>query len=236
MSVSDLRAVRDQFVWSARAASAAGFDLLELHCAHGYLLSSFLSPLTNRRSDAYGGSLAARARYPLEVFDACRAVWPAERPMSVRISATDWVPDGFDDDDAVAFAGMLLAHGCDIVDVSSGQVTPDEKPAFGRSYQTPFADRIRNEVGIPTIAVGAISSYDDVNTIILSGRADLCALARPHLYDPHWTLHAAADQGFAAEWVPQYRAGSRTPPSGRDDGIVKELQRTFEPAVLEPRP
>jgi len=152
--------------------------------------------------------------------------------MSVRISATDWVPDGFDPDDAVAFARMLAEHGCDVVDVSSGQVTPDEKPAFGRSFQTPFADRIRNEVGMPTIAVGAIASYDDVNTIVLAGRADMCALARPHLYDPHWTLHAAAEQEYAGDgvqWVPQYQAGSRKPPTGRTDDVRKELQRSFEP-------
>ena len=160
--------------------------------AHGYLLSEFLSPLTNVRADEYG---ADRAKFPLEVFAACRAVWPAEKPMSVRISATDWVQGGFEGDDAVAFARRLVEAGCDIVDVSTGQVSPDQKPAYGRSYQTPYADRIRHEAGIPVIAVGAISSYDDVNTIILAGRADLCALARPHLWDPHWTLHAAADQG-----------------------------------------
>jgi anthraniloyl-CoA monooxygenase len=228
MTRADMDQVLEQFVWAARGALTAGFDLLEIHVAHGYLLSSFLSPLTNVRSDEYGGSLARRARYPLEVFDACRAVWPADRPMSVRISATDWVPGGFDADDAVAFARMLRERGCDIVDVSSGQVTPDERPAFGRSFQTPFADRIRNEVGMPTIAVGAISSYDDVNTIILAGRADLCALARPHIYDPHWTLHAAAEQGVEIDWVPQYQAGSRTPPAGRDR-VAPELERTFEP-------
>ena len=150
-----------------RGALEAGFDLLELHMAHGYLLSSFLSPVSNLRDDEYGGSLAGRARFPLEVLDACRAVWPADKPMSVRISATDWVAGGFDADDAVALARMLADHGCDIVDVSSGQVSPLERPAFGRSYQTPFADRIRSEAGIPTIAVGAISSYDDVNTIVL---------------------------------------------------------------------
>ncbi|MGZ4292599.1 MAG: bifunctional salicylyl-CoA 5-hydroxylase/oxidoreductase [Solirubrobacteraceae bacterium] len=232
MTRADMDTVRDQFVWATRGAVEAGFDLLEIHCAHGYLLSSFLSPVTNKRSDSYGGSLEARARFPLEVFDACRAVWPQEKPMSVRISATDWVPDGFDPDDAVAFARMLVEHGCDIVDVSSGQVTPDERPAFGRSFQTPFADRIRNEVGIPTIAVGAIASYDDVNTIVLAGRADMCALARPHLYDPHWTLHAAAEQEYAGDgvsWVPQYLAGSRKPPTGRGDDVRKELQRSFEP-------
>ncbi len=233
MSRADLDAVLEQFVAAARGAVAAGFDLLELHCAHGYLLSSFLSPLTNARDDEYGITLDGRARFPLEVFDACRAVWPEHKPMSVRISATDWVPGGFEPDDAVRFARMLQEHGCDIVDVSSGQVSPDEKPAFGRSYQTPFADRIRNEVGIPTIAVGAISSYDDVNTIIAAGRADLCALARPHLYDPHWTLHAAAEQGYTgARWPVQYQAGSRKPPSGRDDEVRKELERTFEPASV----
>ena len=233
MSRVDMDVVCGQFVWAVRGAIAAGFDLLELHVAHGYLLSSFLSPLANARKDEYGGSLAARARFPLEVFDACRAVWPESRPISVRISATDWVQGGFDVDDAIEFARMLLDHGCDIIDVSSGQVSPDERPAFGRSFQTPFADRIRNEVGIPTIAVGAISSYDDVNTIILAGRADLCALARPHLYDPHWTLHAAAEQGYAdLVWVPQYRAGSRRPPSGRDVAASKELDRTFEPAPV----
>ena len=231
MTHADIAMVRDQFVAAARGAQEAGFDLLEIHCAHGYLLSSFLSPLTNRRTDDYGGSLENRARFPLEVFDACRAVWPAEKPMSVRISATDWVEGGFTPDDAVAFARMLAAHGCDIVDVSSGQVSPEEKPAFGRSFQTPFADRIRNELGLPTIAVGAIASYDDVNTIVLAGRADLCALARPHLYDPHWTLHAAAEQEYAGEgisWVPQYQAGSRRPPTGRTDGVRKELERSFE--------
>ncbi len=235
MTRAEMVAVREEFVRATLGAAAAGFDLLELHCAHGYLLSSFLSPLSNLRTDEYGGSLARRARFPLEVFDACRAAWPAERPMSVRISATDWVSGGFDPDQAVEFARMLLAHGCEIVDVSSGQVSPLERPAFGRSYQTPFADRIRNEVGIPTIAVGAISSYDDVNTIVLAGRADLCALARPHLYDPHWTLHAAAEQGVELEWVPQYRAGSRKPPAGRDEGVRKELERRFEAVSLPAR-
>jgi len=152
----------------------------------------------------------------------------------VRISATDWVAGGFDVNDAVALAQMLAAHGCDIVDVSSGVLTPLERPAFGRSYQTPFADRRRSEAGIPTIAVGAISSYDDVNTIICAGRADLCALARPHLYDPAWTLHAAAEQEFDIDeggWVPQYKAGSRKPPAGRDR-VRAELERTFDQVAL----
>lgn len=213
MTRADMDAVRDEFVAAARRADAAGFDLLEIHMAHGYLLSSFLSPLTNVRTDEYG---ADRARFPLEVFSACRAVWPSAKPMSVRISATDWCEGGFDGDDAVAFAHRLREAGCDIVDVSTGQVTPDQQPAYGRSYQTPYADRIRHEAGIPVIAVGAISSYDDVNTIILAGRADLCALARPHLWDPHWTLHAAAEQGVDMEWIPQYRSGSREPQTGKD--------------------
>src|SRR3954471_24028060 len=213
MPRADMDAVRDEFVAAARRADAAGFDLLEVHMAHGYLVSSFLSPLTNVRDDEYG---ADRARFPLEVFAACRAVWPAEKPISVRISATDWVEGGFDADDAVAFARRLREAGCDIVDVSTGQVSPDQRPAYGRSFQTPYADRIRHEAGIPVIAVGAISSYDDVNTIILAGRADLCALARPHLWDPHWTLHAAADQGVEVDWVPQYRSGSRPPNTGKD--------------------
>jgi anthraniloyl-CoA monooxygenase len=237
MTRDDMDRVRFEFEQSVRGAVAAGFDLLELHCAHGYLLSSFLSPLTNIREDSYGGSLKGRARFPLEVFDACRAIWPADKPMSVRISATDWVPGGFEPEEAVLFARMLRDHGCDIVDVSSGQVSPLERPAFGRSFQTPFADRIRNEVGIPTIAVGAISSYDDVNTIVVAGRADMCALARPHLYDPHWTLHAAAEQGYdGVAWPVQYQAGSRRPPTGRDE-LRKELARTFEapPAFVTER-
>ena len=198
---AELAEIKGQFAAAARAAARAGFDLLELHCAHGYLLSSFLSPLTNRRTDRYGGSLAARLRYPLEVFDAVRAVWPQDRPMTVRISATDWYEGGVDIDDAVEIARAFAEHGAAGIDVSTGQVVSEEQPAFGRSYQTPFADRIRNEIGrkygVAVIAVGAISSYDDVNSLILAGRADLCALGRTHLYDPQWTLHAAAEQGYA---------------------------------------
>jgi anthraniloyl-CoA monooxygenase len=219
--------VRDEFVAAARRADAAGFDLLEIHMAHGYLLSSFLSPLTNRRTDEYGGDLAGRARFPLEVFDACRAVWPQDKPMSARISATDWFEGGFTGDDAVALARMLAEHNCDLVDVSSGQVWPDQQPAYGRSYQTPFADRIRHEVSIATMAVGAISSAEDVNTIILSGRADLCALGRPHLYDPYWTLHAAADQEYDLPWILNYQSGSRRPNDGRAD-IYKVPARSFD--------
>ncbi|MFJ9409574.1 bifunctional salicylyl-CoA 5-hydroxylase/oxidoreductase [Streptomyces sp. NPDC101393] len=223
---AELTAVREQFVRSAQSAARAGFDLLELHCAHGYLLSGFLSPLTNQRTDAYGGSLTARLRFPLEVFDAVRAVWPAGRPMTVRISATDWAEGGTTAEDAVAIARAFAGHGADAIDVSTGQVVAEERPDYGRSYQTPFADRIRNTLGVPVITVGAISSWDDVNSLVLAGRADLCALARPHLYDPHWTLHAAAEQGYSgpgAPWPPPYRAGSRTPPTGRTDAPKPRL-------------
>ncbi|MFF0190241.1 bifunctional salicylyl-CoA 5-hydroxylase/oxidoreductase [Streptomyces sp. NPDC005244] len=217
---AQLTDLRQQFTEAACRAARCGFDLLELHCAHGYLLSGFLSPLTNRRTDAYGGSLEKRLRFPLEVFDAVRAVWPEERPMTVRISATDWAEGGTTGDDAVAVARAFAAHGADAIDVSTGQVVADERPDYGRSYQTPYADRIRHETGVPVIAVGAISSWDDVNSLILAGRTDLCALARPHLYDPNWTLHAAAEQGYegpGVSWPEPYRAGSRRPQTGRTD-------------------
>ncbi|WP_445527370.1 bifunctional salicylyl-CoA 5-hydroxylase/oxidoreductase [Streptomyces cyslabdanicus] len=224
---AQLTDVREQFTAAARRAARAGFDLLELHCAHGYLLSGFLSPLTNRRTDAYGGSLDKRLRFPLEVFDAVRGVWPEDRPMTVRISASDWAEGGTSAAEAVEIARAFAAHGADAIDVSTGQVVADEHPEFGRSYQTPFADRIRHEVGVPVIAVGAISSWDDVNSLILAGRTDLCALARPHLYDPHWTLHAAAEQGYAGPatvWPAPYRAGSRRPQTGRTDAPKPRLQ------------
>jgi anthraniloyl-CoA monooxygenase len=228
---AELAEIKSQFVAAAQAAARAGFDLLELHCAHGYLLSSFLSPLTNRRTDRYGGSLAARLRYPLEVFDAVRAVWPQDRPMTVRVSATDWYEGGVGVEEAVEIARAFAEHGAAGVDVSTGQVVSEEKPAFGRSYQTPFADRIRNEIGrkygVAVIAVGAISSYDDVNSLILAGRADLCALGRTHLYDPQWTLHAAAEQGYAgpgATWPMPFAAGNRRPQGGRTDGPRPRLE------------
>ncbi|MFF4801651.1 bifunctional salicylyl-CoA 5-hydroxylase/oxidoreductase [Streptomyces sp. NPDC001351] len=217
---AQLTDIREQFSAAAWRAARAGFDLLELHCAHGYLLSGFLSPLTNRRTDAYGGSLEKRLRFPLEVFDAVRAVWPEEKPMTVRISATDWAEGGTTAEDAVEIARAFAAHGVDAIDVSTGQVVADDHPEFGRSYQTPYADRIRHTTGLPVIAVGAISSWDDVNSLILAGRTDLCALARPHLYDPHWTLHAAAEQGYdgpGVVWPAPYRAGSRRPQTGRTD-------------------
>jgi anthraniloyl-CoA monooxygenase len=219
--------IREQFVAAARAGLRAGFDLMELHCAHGYLLSSFLSPLANHRSDEYGGSLANRLRYPLEVFDALRAVWPADKPMTVRISATDWYDGGVTADDSVHIARAFAEHGADALDVSTGQVVKEERPAYGRSYQTPYADRIRNELGIATIAVGAISSWDDVNSILLAGRADLCALGRTHLYDPQWTLHAAAEQDYAgsgADWPMPFAAGSRRPQAGRNDDPKPRLK------------
>ncbi|WP_406407281.1 bifunctional salicylyl-CoA 5-hydroxylase/oxidoreductase [Streptomyces sp. NBC_01643] len=221
-----LDVIRNQFAAAARHAATCDFDLLELHCAHGYLLSGFLSPLTNHRTDIYGGPLSNRLRFPLEVFDAVRARWPEDRPMTVRISATDWADGGTTAEDAVEIARAFVAHGADAIDVSTGQVVPDEDPEYGRSYQTPFADRIRNTLVVPVIAVGAISSWDDVNSLLLAGRADLCALARPHLYDPHWTLHAAADQGYdgpGAPWPLPYRAGSRTPPAGRTDAPKPRL-------------
>jgi anthraniloyl-CoA monooxygenase len=208
MTRADMDRVSAEFVQSTRYAVDAGFDWLELHCAHGYLLSSFITPLTNVRTDDYGGSLENRCRYPLEVFKAMRAVWPAHLPMSVRISAHDWAPGGNTDDDAVEIARLFKAAGCDVIDVSSGQTTRAAKPVYGRMYQTPFADRIRNEVGIQTMAVGAISESDQVNSIIAAGRADLCAIARPHLADPAWTLHEAAKlQSRHVSWPLPYLSG-----------------------------
>ena len=206
MTRADMDMVRDDFVRSAAMAEEADFDIVELHFAHGYLLSTFLSPLTNRRKDQYGGSLENRMRFPLEVFDAVRAVWPAEKPMSVRISATDWKPGGFGGEDAVILGAALKAHGCDIVDVSAGQVVPDQKPVYGRLFQTPFSDRVRLEAGIPTMTVGNISTFEDVNSVLAAGRADLCVLARAHLYDPYWTHHMATKQGYRIPWPKPYLA------------------------------
>ncbi|MBB2915309.1 anthraniloyl-CoA monooxygenase [Streptosporangium becharense] len=235
LSVEEMAEITRQFADAARRADAAGFDLLELHCAHGYLLSSFISPVTNQRTDAYGGSLDNRLRYPLEVFAAIRQVWPAHKPMTVRISATDWIEDGITGDDAVHIARAFADAGAAAIDVSTGQVAPHERPAFGRSYQTPFADQIRNKVGIPTIAVGVISSYDDVNSLLLAGRADLCALGRVHLYDPNWTLHAAAEQDYTgpgATWPLPWRGGSRRPQTGRTDGPKPRLQLIREGTTI----
>ena len=214
MTRADMDEVTAEFVRAAEWANECGFDWLELHCAHGYLLSSFICPLTNQRGDEYGGTLESRCRYPLEVFRAIRAVWPQDKPMSVRISAHDWAPGGNTPDDAVRIGRMFKDAGCDVIDVSSGQTTRGARPVYGRMYQTPFADRIRQEAGIATMAVGAIFEPDHVNSIIAAGRADLCALARPHLADPYWTLHAAAQLTYPGDgpapgvaWPPQYLGG-----------------------------
>ncbi|MEM7442148.1 MAG: bifunctional salicylyl-CoA 5-hydroxylase/oxidoreductase [Pseudomonadota bacterium] len=199
-SMMDL--VRDQFVEAFRRGAEAGFDMAELHCAHGYLLSAFITPLTNKRTDAYGGSLENRLRYPLEVFEAARAVWPDDRPLSVRISATDWMPGGVDGDEAVEIAKAFSALGADLIDVSAGQTSLEAEPIYGRMFQTPFSDRIRNEAGLATMAVGNIFEIDHVNSILAAGRADLVALARPHLANPYWTIHAAAEQGYDRQWWP----------------------------------
>lgn len=213
MTRADMDRVTAEFVNGTKLAARAGFDLLELHMAHGYLLSSFITPISNHRTDAYGGSLENRMRFPLEVLDAARAAWPNEKPMSVRISAVDWVPGGLSADDAVRIAVMLREHGADIVDCSSGQTTPEARPVYGRAFQTPFSERIRNEVGIPTIAVGNVGDFDQANSILLGGRADLIALARPHLADPFFTLHAAAAQEHQIPWPKQYAMGAPVPPA-----------------------
>jgi anthraniloyl-CoA monooxygenase len=209
MDRADMDRVRDQFVASAEMAARAGFDMLEIHCAHGYLLSSFITPLTNWRTDEYGGSLENRMRYPLEIFQAVREVWPAEKPISVRISANDWVgAEGIEPRDAVEISRMLQESGVDICDVSAGQTSVQARPVYGRMFQTPFSDRIRNETGFATMAVGNIYDPDHVNSILMAGRADLVCLARPHLANPYWTLHAAAKLGDRGEaWPPPYYAG-----------------------------
>ncbi|HET6764618.1 MAG TPA: bifunctional salicylyl-CoA 5-hydroxylase/oxidoreductase [Longimicrobiaceae bacterium] len=221
MTRAEMEAVRAEFVRAARMAEEAGFDMLELHCAHGYLLSSFITPLANRRTDEYGGSLQNRLRFPLEVFAAVRNAWPPDRPIAVRISATDWVEGGVDAAEAVEVARAFCAAGADAIHVSTGETSPRQQPVYGRMWQTPFSDRIRNEVGCPTIAVGNITEADQVNAIVAAGRADLCALARPHLSDPNWTLHAAAELGYADQWwPPQYLRGKQQ--------LERQLQRAAE--------
>ena len=209
MTRADMDRVLAEFVRSTRFAAEAGFDMLELHMAHGYLLASFLSPLTNLRKDDYGGSTANRLRFPLEVLAAVRAAWP-DKPLSVRLSSSDWAQGGLTEDELIAIARAMKADGADLLDLSSGQTVPWQKPVYGRMWQTPFSDLVRNVVGIPTIAVGNIFEADHANSIIASGRADLCALARPHLADPAWTLRAAAEQHWDGQWwPPQYRSAKR---------------------------
>ncbi|HEX2451135.1 MAG TPA: bifunctional salicylyl-CoA 5-hydroxylase/oxidoreductase [Gemmatimonadales bacterium] len=215
MMRSDMDEVAADFVRATRMAHDAGFDLIELHLAHGYLLASFISPLTNRRTDGYGGSLANRMRYPLEIVTRVRAEWPDAKPLSVRISATDWAPGGMEPHDSVEVARMAVAAGADIVDVSAGQTVPEGKPVYGRQFQTPFSDRIRHEARVPTMTVGNISSPADVNTILAAGRADLVVLARAHLWDPYWTRHAALDLGYALPWPPMYATLNRYTPRMR---------------------
>ncbi len=207
MDRADMDRVKADHVRTVELAVTTGADWLELHCAHGYLLSSFLSPLTNQRTDEYGGSHENRARYPLEIFAAIRAVWPDDKPISVRLSCNDWANGGNTPEDAAIFAQMFKDAGADLIDCSSGQVSKEEKPVYGRLFQTPFSDKIRNEIGIPTIAVGAISEADHANSIISAGRADLCAIARPHLADAAWSLHEAAKIGITSiPWPKQYQS------------------------------
>ena len=224
MTRDDMESVMRDFIRSTQMAVDAGFDMLELHCAHGYLLSSFLTPISNQRTDAFGGSLENRIRFPLTVFVAMREVWPREKPISVRVSATDWVEDGLTPDESVEIAKRFVDAGADVIHVSTGQTVSDAKPVFGRLFQTPYSDRIRNEARVPTIAVGNITEADQVNSIIAAGRADLVSIGRPHLSDPQWTLHAAAQQGFAgARWPVQYYQGRVQ--------LEREMQRAREMAA-----
>ena len=232
MDRADMDLVREQFVQAALRGDRAGFDMLELHCAHGYLLASFLSPLTNTRTDEYGGSVENRLRYPLEIFRALREIWPRDKPMSVRLSATDWAAGGISDEDTLAIARAFADSGADLVDVSTGQTVADAAPHYGRMFQLPWSDMIRNEAGIATMCVGSITSIDQVNTILAAGRADLGALGRPHLADPAFTLRAAADYQEKSVAVPvQYRWGKdaifRT--AGRERADLMELKRKARP-------
>jgi anthraniloyl-CoA monooxygenase len=221
----DMDKVIADFTAATRRGAAADFDLLELHAAHGYLLSAFISPLTNKRTDEYGGDIQNRLRFPLEVFDAMRAAWPADKPMSVRISATDWHPDGLTHEEAIAVAKAFAEHGADLIDISAGQTSVEAKPVYGRMFQTPFSDMIRNETGLKTMAVGNIYEPDHANSIIAAGRADLVALARPHLADPYWTLHAAVQLGYdEVSWPVQYRAGR--------DQLIRNLERADQMVEL----
>jgi anthraniloyl-CoA monooxygenase len=232
MTRADMDKIIADFVQAAERGNRAGFDMLELHCAHGYLLASFISPLTNKRTDEYGGSIENRLRFPTEVFRALRKAWPDEKPMSVRISATDWEEGGLTGDDAVEVARAFAECGCDLSDVSTGQTTPDAEPIYGRMFQTPFSDQIRNEAGLATMCVGTITSADQVNTIVAAGRADLVALARPHLVDPFFSMKAAAWYGATdIHCPPQYLAGRDQifRNSVRDRADLTELRRKAKP-------
>ena len=216
--------IKADFVQATRRADRAGFDMLELHCAHGYLFASFLSPLTNRRTDEYGGAIENRVRFPLEVFTAMRDAWPALKPMSVRISASDWAPGGISEDDVFAIARAFEQAGCDLISTSSGQTVPEQKPVYGRMYQVQFAETIRNIARIKTMAVGAITEPAQINTIIACRRADLVALARPHLVDPYFTRRAAAWYGVNTQATPQqYLSGQAQ--------ALREAERTRQKQI-----
>jgi anthraniloyl-CoA monooxygenase len=235
-SGSDLRRITDEFARSARYADEAGFDMLELHMAHGYLLASFISPLTNQRTDRYGGPIENRMRFPLEVFRACRAVWPQAKPMSVRISATDWAPGGLSGEDLIALTRMLKEAGCDLIDCSTGQTVPHQRPVYGRMYQAPYADWVRNEVGIATMTVGAVTTPDQVNTLLAAGKADLVALARPHLANPYFTLQASAwYQHLPQHWPRQYLTARDQAfrNAERERAELKDLRTKARPASHE---
>lgn len=237
MTRADMDRVREDFVAAARRGLACGFDMLELHCAHGYLLGSFLSPLTNRRDDAHGGAVGNRLRYPLEVFRALRAAWPEDRPISVRLSATDWADGGITDADTLAIARAFRDAGCDLIDVSTGQTVHDAAPQYGRMFQLPWADMIRNEGGMAVMCVGSITTADQVNTIIAAGRADLVALGRPHLTDPAFTLHAAAEYGVGEVVTPvQYGYGRQAlfRSAARARAELQDLRRKARPASHAP--
>ena len=236
LTKGEMKNIIVQFEKTTRLANEAGFDMLEIHMAHGYLLASFISPLTNQRTDEYGGSIENRMRFPLAVWQACRDAWPAGKPMSARISATDWAPGGLSGEDLVALTRMLKAAGCDMIDCSSGQTVPQQRPVYGRMYQAPYADWVRNEVGIATLTVGAVTSADQVNTLLASGKADLVALGRPHLANPYFTLQASAWYGHAAQfWPPQYLPGKDQAfrNASRERAEMTELRLRARPASHE---
>jgi anthraniloyl-CoA monooxygenase len=232
MNRADMDKTVADFVQAAKRADRAGFDMIELHAAHGYLIASFISPLTNKRTDDYGGSLENRMRFPLEVFRAMRKVWPDGKPMSVRISATDWAEGGVTGEESVQIARLFAEAGCDLIDVSTGQTSEESQPVYGRMFQTPFSDQIRNDAGIATMCVGNITTADQAHTIVAAGRADLVAFARPHLVDPSFTMQAAAWYGAADIFCPPpYLAGKDQifRNSVRDRADITELRRKARP-------